>query len=164
MKNKYYLYDWENSTKDEILDEFEFNGDRSKIEILFASYTYENYSGDAFVIAEKDGKLYEVNAGHCSCYGLEGQFELEETSIEAIEHYIKKGNFFHWYKDELIEFIKEYKELKKKDWYIENISIDEETFDPDEIVECPQCGEYELKDEMVTIKGVDICRSCKVDV
>lgn len=57
-----------------------------------------------------------------------------------------------------------YIELKKKDWYLENISIDEETFDPDEIVECPQCGEYELKDEMVTIKGVDICRSCKVDV
>ena len=57
-----------------------------------------------------------------------------------------------------------YIELKKKDWYLENISIDEETFDPDEIVECPQCGEYELKDEMVTIKGVDICRSCVVDV
>ena len=57
-----------------------------------------------------------------------------------------------------------YIELKKKDWYTENISIDEETFDPYEIVECPQCGEYELKDEMVTIKGVDICRSCKVDV
>lgn len=60
--------------------------------------------------------------------------------------------------------VEDYIGLKKKDWYIENISIDEETFDPDEIVECPQCGEYELKDEMVTIKGVDICRSCKVDV
>ena len=57
-----------------------------------------------------------------------------------------------------------YIELKKKDWYTKNISIDEETFDPDEIVECPQCSEYELKDEMVTIKGVDICRSCVVDV
>lgn len=64
------------------------------------------------------------------------------------------------YYDEVEGYIK----LKKKDWYLENISIDEETFDPDEIVECPQCGEYELKDEMVTIKGVDICRSCKVDV
>lgn len=60
--------------------------------------------------------------------------------------------------------VENYIELKKKDWYLENISIDEETFDPDEIVECPQCGDYELKDEMVTIKGVDICRSCVVDV
>ena len=57
-----------------------------------------------------------------------------------------------------------YIELKKKDWYLENISIDEETFDPDEIVECPQCGEYELKVKLETIKGVDICRSCVVDV
>jgi hypothetical protein len=57
-----------------------------------------------------------------------------------------------------------YIELKKKDWYLENISIDEETFDPDEIVECPQCGEYELKEKLETIKGVDICRSCVVDV
>lgn len=60
--------------------------------------------------------------------------------------------------------VENYIELKKKDWYTKNISIDEETFDPDEIVECPQCGDYELKDEMVTIKGVDICRSCVVDV
>lgn len=60
--------------------------------------------------------------------------------------------------------VEDYIELKKKDWYTKNISIDEETFDSDEIVECPQCGDYELKDEMVTIKGVDICRSCKIDV
>lgn len=60
--------------------------------------------------------------------------------------------------------VEDYIELKKKDWYTKNISIDEETFDLDEIVECPQCGDYELKDEMVTIKGVDICRGCKVDV
>jgi formylmethanofuran dehydrogenase subunit E len=60
--------------------------------------------------------------------------------------------------------VEHYKKLKKKEWYTRNISIDEETFDIDEIVECPQCGNYELKDEMVTIKGVDICRSCKVDV
>lgn len=64
------------------------------------------------------------------------------------------------YYDEVEDYIK----LRKKDWYTKNISIDEETFDLYEIVECPQCGEYELKDEMVTIKGVDICRSCVVDV
>ena len=60
--------------------------------------------------------------------------------------------------------VEDYIELKKKDWYRKNISIDEKTFDSDEITECPQCGHYELKDEMATIKGVDICRSCKVDV
>lgn len=53
------------------------------INILFASYGEDNYSGNAFVLFEKDGKLYEVNGSHCSCYGLEGQFEPEETTLEA---------------------------------------------------------------------------------
>jgi hypothetical protein len=117
MKNKYYLYDWENSTKDEILDEFEFEGDRSEIEILFASYTYEDYLGEAFLIVKKENKLYEVNAEHCSCYGLEEQFELEETSIEQLEFYLEEGNKFGYYcygadfiKEQLVDFIKNYKE------------------------------------------------------
>lgn len=59
--------------------------------ILFASYGTDNYSGDAFVLFEKDGKLYEVNGSHCSCYGLEGQFEPEETTLEAIEMRLTKG-------------------------------------------------------------------------
>jgi hypothetical protein len=59
--------------------------------ILFASYGTDNYSGDAFVLFEKNGKLYEVNGSHCSCYGLEGQFEPEETTLEAIEMRLTKG-------------------------------------------------------------------------
>ena len=61
--------------------------------ILFASYGTDNYSGDAFVLFEKNGKLFEVNGAHCSCYGLEGQFEPEETTLEAIEMRLIKGNF-----------------------------------------------------------------------
>ena len=53
--------------------------------ILFASYGYANSSGDAWVLFEKDGKLFEVNGSHCSCYGLEGQFEPEETDLKALE-------------------------------------------------------------------------------
>lgn len=65
----------------------EFQG----IEVLLASYTYECYEGDAFVLFRKDGKLYEVNGGHCSCYGLEGLWEPEETTIEALAHRLKEG-------------------------------------------------------------------------
>ncbi len=65
----------------------EFKG----FEILLASYTYENYSGDAFVLARKDGKLYEVNGGHCSCYGLGGQWDPEETTVEALRHRVEEG-------------------------------------------------------------------------
>lgn len=53
-------------------------------EVHYADYRYENYSGYATVIFTKDGKLYEVNGSHCSCYGLEGQWEPEETSWKAI--------------------------------------------------------------------------------
>lgn len=55
------------------------------INILFASYGYENYSGDAYVLFERDGKLFDVIGGHCSCYGLEGQFSPTETTLEAIK-------------------------------------------------------------------------------
>ena len=61
------------------------------INILFASYGAANYSGDAFVLFEHDGKLFEVNGGHCSCYGLEGQFEPEETTLEALKHRLIEG-------------------------------------------------------------------------
>lgn len=61
-------------------------------EIIFGSYSYESWSGDAFVLCRKDGQLYEVNGGHCSCYGLEGQWEPEETTLEAVLHRMNEGN------------------------------------------------------------------------
>lgn len=54
--------------------------------VLYASYTYENYSWSAFVLfRDADGQLYEVNGSHCSCFGLEGQWDPEPTSMEALE-------------------------------------------------------------------------------
>lgn len=53
-------------------------------EILFASYGGAAYEGDAIVLFEREGKLFEVHGGHCSCYGLEGQWTPEETSWAAI--------------------------------------------------------------------------------
>jgi len=60
--------------------------------ILFASYGSDNYSGDAFVLLSIGDKLYEVNGSHCSCFGLEGQFEPEETTLKSIEMRLIKGN------------------------------------------------------------------------
>src|ERR1700756_4478230 len=61
-----------------------------KSEVLFASYGGGSYEGDALVIFKHDGKLYEVNGSHCSCYGLEGQWKPEETSVEALAMRKKK--------------------------------------------------------------------------
>lgn len=54
------------------------------VEILYASYDAQDYEGGAHVIFRKEGKIYEVNGSHCSCYGLEGQWEPEETSVIAL--------------------------------------------------------------------------------
>lgn len=52
--------------------------------LLYASYFRENYEGSAFVLFIKDGELWEVNGNHCSCYGLEQQWNPEETSPAAL--------------------------------------------------------------------------------
>ena len=83
-----YLNDW--STRGEVESDFEVDLG-GEINILFASYGTGNYSGDAFVLFERDGKLFEVNGSHCSCYGLEGQFDEEETTIEALQHRLIEG-------------------------------------------------------------------------
>jgi len=59
--------------------------------ILLAWYGYGDYDGSAFVLFERGGKLYEVNGGHCSCNGLEGQWSPEETSAAELIHRIKEG-------------------------------------------------------------------------
>jgi hypothetical protein len=60
-------------------------------EILFAWYGGGDYDGSAFVLFSRDGELYEVNGSHCSCYGLEGQWDPEKTSFEELMHRITKG-------------------------------------------------------------------------
>lgn len=62
--------------------------------ILLAWYGYGDYSGSTFVLFMQDGKLYEVNGSHCSCNGIEGQWDPEETSIEALEHIMNNGSKF----------------------------------------------------------------------
>lgn len=55
--------------------------------LLAALYSYECYEGNAFALIYKPdtGELFEVNGGHCSCDGLEGQWSLEATSFAALQ-------------------------------------------------------------------------------
>lgn len=87
-----YFEDFMN--KEDIEEYFEIKLPK-KIKILFAYYTDDEYSGyekEAFILFEENSKLYEVNGHHCSCYGLEGQWEPEETTKESLLHRIEKGN------------------------------------------------------------------------
>lgn len=38
------------------------------------------------------GELFEVNGSHCSCYGFEGQFNPEKTTVDYL-----KSDKFHFY-------------------------------------------------------------------
>lgn len=62
------------------------------INILFASYGTDNYSGDAWVMFEQEGKLYEVSASHCSCFGCEEQWSPSEIILEELANRLKPDN------------------------------------------------------------------------
>ncbi len=80
-----YFDNWEEGRKEELAKDFRIQvGEIQDCEILFASYTGAWIEGFAFVLFKKDGKLFEVNASHCSCHGLEGQWEPEETMVSAL--------------------------------------------------------------------------------
>lgn len=89
------------------------------VHILLAYYLSENYSGTAYVVFEKRGKLYEVEGSHCSCYGLEGQWEPAEIPLELLNNYVDKGQkgIDSWYsvqyRDELVELVKKLNKLNK---------------------------------------------------
>lgn len=63
--------------------------------VLLAWYGYGDYCGSSFVLFEKGGQLYEVNGSHCSCNGLEGQWEPEPTTVKALKHVLDEGDKFY---------------------------------------------------------------------
>jgi hypothetical protein len=117
-----FLHDW--SSAEEVYKDFENDWgsrdypieNKDDIQILFASYSYENYSGDAFVLYydHEQGGLFEVNGGHCSYYSLKGQWKPEPVTVKELRHRIDAG---HWgrndwcgneFADELAEFLTKY--------------------------------------------------------
>lgn len=52
-------------------------------EILFYEYTYECYEGSAKGYYRRGDLYYAIGGSHCSCYGLEGQFDPEEYTLET---------------------------------------------------------------------------------
>ncbi len=63
----------------------------NQYKLVVACLNNYGYEEDSYflLIHRSTGKLYEVCGSHCSCYGFEGQFEPEETTVEYIfsEHY-----------------------------------------------------------------------------
>lgn len=88
----------------------EFDSDCDNItddEVLFASYGRGCYDGDAIVLIQRDGVLYTCESSHCSCYGLEGTWDMVETSKEVL----RKRTFYC--SNENVEFLKFLEEFLK---------------------------------------------------
>lgn len=90
-----YLHDFADGGFTEMVRQFSHSEDGpidvQESEILLATYIQPSYEGYAFVLFARDGKLYEVNASHCSCYGLEGKWRPEETSSVALRARMADG-------------------------------------------------------------------------
>jgi len=79
-------------------------------EVLVADYSCEDYEGDAYVVYRKGNMYYTVNGGHCSCFGLEGQWEPEAYDIQTLYLALDKSNPYgveQAHKFELLRVLKE---------------------------------------------------------
>lgn len=66
----------------------------NNLEILIGYESVGSWGCDSssfFLLRDKDGNLFEVHGSHCSCYGFEGQFTLEPTTIEALKFRINES-------------------------------------------------------------------------
>lgn len=97
-----YFNDFEQ--REDILSNFRLSEEDEAVfknaTVLFASYTYADYSGNALVIYEVNGKYYEVHGSHCSCNGLEGQWNPEETSFKALTDRYEDEKAMEWFKED----------------------------------------------------------------
>ena len=85
------------SRRDHIFNDFKATDPGVNYQILLAYYDIDGYDGDAFVLYRdiNTGKLYEVHGSHCSCYGLEDQWEPEETTKQALRTRMTEGCLGH---------------------------------------------------------------------
>ena len=62
----------------DVVSNFEIKGDDAAEpdEVLFAEYDLSQaYEGSAIVVYRRGDKYFAAHGSHCSCYGLEGQWQ-----------------------------------------------------------------------------------------
>jgi len=86
-------------TPEDIANRFNIHlSDLDNFEFVYAWYDYEDYSGRALVLYynTEDEQYYEVHGGHCSCYGLEDQWEPEVIgTVSTFIEYLERRNLRH---------------------------------------------------------------------
>lgn len=61
----------------------------NKYEIILGYECYGNYEGTSYYLLydPKDNGLYEVSGGHCSCNGMDGQWDPTPLGSNAPSHW-----------------------------------------------------------------------------
>lgn len=130
------------------------SGSIRNINVLASEYTYENWNGSAFVLYEEGGKLYVVHGSHCSCYGLEGQWDPEETTVEEIEHQLENGYIYNGYQTEIREALSKFNKGKRVKRVLYFEASDGTRFDDEN-----ECLNYEqiceLENGIRSVSGLD---------
>lgn len=114
MKDREYRGDFEQWADDQktygdtVLGSYGGNCPTEEPRYVFAEYQTPSYEGYSTVITSSDGRKFEVVEGsHCSCYGLEGQWEPTEHTKDEIEKMMGATyGFFHDHRDELGKWLK----------------------------------------------------------
>lgn len=83
-----YLGDFQN-WKD-VQEQFRIN-EPEPDEVLAALYELGSYEGSAEVIYRRGDDYYIASGSHCSCYGLEHQWEPEKYDRATIKAALEKG-------------------------------------------------------------------------
>jgi hypothetical protein len=63
-----------------------------RYKLLYGDYTYEDYNGDAYVLGydKQEKKFFEVHGSHCSCYGLEDQWDVEYCTLAELKELFER--------------------------------------------------------------------------
>lgn len=101
---KAYLDSW--TTWHDVKEAFAIN--RDEPEHIWAWYDNGGYDGQAIVVFYENDKFYYVTGGHCSCYGLEDQWEPEEYDTKAFLLMLSHDPWeIQGQKKEIARFVKE---------------------------------------------------------
>lgn len=67
-------------------------------QVIYAAYDLPGYEGYANAIYRNGDRFYWAYGSHCSCYGLEGQWDPEEYDARGLIEVLRRGN--HWRLDD----------------------------------------------------------------
>lgn len=90
---------------DDVRREFEIDVSEPD-DVIYAEYDTPSYEGYANVIYRNGDRYYWVYGSHCSCYGLEGQWDPEEYDGRSLIEALRRGN--HWRLDDRGRDVQEY--------------------------------------------------------